>query len=250
MDIQYLREIVERSDTKVGRCFDLVIQLLILFSAVTFTIETLPNLSDSARHWLGVVETTLVAVFSAEYVLRLAVARNKLGYALSFFGLIDLLAILPFYLSFGIDLRALRVFRLLRVFRILKLVRYSEAIRRFHLALQIAREELVLYVFVTLILLYLSAVGIYFCEHQAQPEVFQSVMHSFWWAIVTLTTVGYGDVYPITFGGRLLTCVILFVGLGVVSVPAGLVASALSKAREIADESDKEDELRNSPSEN
>jgi len=187
----------------------------------------------------------MVAVFTVEYILRLAVARDRLGYAVSFYGAIDLVAILPFYLSVGIDLRAIRVFRLLRLFRVLKLVRYSKAIRRFHIALRIAREEIVLYVFVTLILLYLSAVGVYFCEHEAQPEVFQSVIHSFWWAIVTLTTVGYGDVYPITFGGRLFTCLVLFVGLGVVSVPAGLVASALAKAREIADGSDGKEELQN-----
>ncbi|GAB5402838.1 MAG: hypothetical protein Aurels2KO_10690 [Aureliella sp.] len=231
----HFRRIIEESDTSAGRAFDLVIQSLIVLSLVTFSIETLPGLSPTAQAWLGWCEVSLVAVFTAEYLLRLAIAENKLKFVFSFFGLIDLLSILPFYIASGIDLRSVRVFRLLRLFRVLKLVRYSKAIRRFHRALLIAREELVLYLVVTVMLLYLSAVGIYYCENEAQPEVFSSVFHSLWWAVATLTTVGYGDIYPITAGGRLFTFIVLLAGLGVVSVPAGLVASALSKARESED---------------
>jgi len=124
---------------------------------------------------------------------------------------------------------------MLRLFRVLKLVRYSKAIQRFHRAFIIAREELVLYFFVTLLLLFLAAVGIYYFEHDVQPDTFASVFHSLWWAVATLTTVGYGDVYPITVGGKVFTFIVLLIGLGVVSVPAGLVASALSKAREMDD---------------
>lgn len=109
----------------------------------------------------------------------------------------------------------------------------GRAIRRFRLALLIAREELVLFAATSLVLLYLAAVGIYFCEHETQPEVFTSVFHSLWWAVATLTTVGYGDVYPVTVAGKLFTFMVLIVGLGIVSVPAGLAASALSKAREM-----------------
>ena len=94
------------------------------------------------------------------------------------------------------------------------------------------REELVLFIGVSLMLIYLSAVGVYYFEHDSQPEQFASVFHSLWWAVVTLTTVGYGDVYPVTLGGRLFTFVVLFLGLGIVAVPTGLIASALSKARE------------------
>ncbi|MCA9238865.1 MAG: two pore domain potassium channel family protein [Planctomycetales bacterium] len=140
-----------------------------------------------------------------------------------------------FYVSSGVDLRSLRALRLLRLFRILKLTRYSRAVQRFHRALLIAKEELVLYFSVTLLLLYLAAVGIYYFEHEKQPETFASVFHSLWWAVATLTTVGYGDVYPMTAGGKCFTFLVLLVGLGVVSVPAGLVASALSKARELED---------------
>lgn len=231
-----LKEIVERSDTSIGRAFDLLIQILIVLSLIAFSVETLPNLSPKWIRLFHIFEIATITVFTAEYVVRLLVADRKIAFVTSFFGVIDLLAILPFYLSFGIDLRSIRAFRLLRLFRILKLVRYSKPIQRFHRAFLIAREELVLFLFVTMILLYLAAVGIYHFEHDAQPDVFASVFHSLWWAMVTLTTVGYGDVYPITVGGRIFTFFILLVGLGVVSVPAGLVASALSKAREMETE--------------
>lgn len=148
----------------------------------------------------------------------------------------DLAAILPFYLGTGVDLRSIRTLRLLRLFRILKLARYSAAVRRFHRALAMAKEEIILFLTATAILLYLGAVGIYYFESEAQPERFGSVLHCLWWAVATLTTVGYGDVYPVTSGGKVFTCLILLVGLGFVSVPAGLVASALGRARQMEDE--------------
>lgn len=154
----------------------------------------------------------------------------------SFFGLIDLLAILPFYLSLGIDLRSLRAFRFLRLIRILKLARYSRAAQRYHRAFLIAKEEIILFLFGAILMLFFAAVGIYYFERDAQPEAFASVFHSFWWSVCTLTTVGFGDVYPVTLGGKVFTTVILVVGLGFVAVPAGLMASALSKARTIDDE--------------
>ena len=131
------------------------------------------------------------------------------------------------------SLRSLRAFRLLRLVRTLKMVRYSKAMQRFHRAILIAKEEIVLFFALTLLLLYFAAVGIYYFENVAQPEAFASVFHSLWWAVVTLTTVGYGDVYPVTVGGRVFTFFVLLIGLGMVSVPPGLVASAMSKAREL-----------------
>ena len=157
---------------------------------------------------------------------------RKRQFVFSFFGLIDLAAILPFYLASGLDLRALRAFRPLRLFRVVKLLRYSQAIQRCHRACVIAKDELVLFAAVALILLYLSAVGIYYFETDKQPDVFASVFDGLWWAVGTLTTVGYGDIYPVTAGGRVFTFVVLMIVLGVVAVPTGLIASALSKARE------------------
>ena len=226
-----IKAIVERNDTVPSRTFDWVMQALILFSIFSFSIETLPDLETGSRIFLHATEVVIVIIFTIEYLLRFYVADKKLGYVLSFYGLIDLIAILPFYLSSGIDLRSLRIFRMFRLFRLMKLLRFGRAMRRFSRAFVIAKEEIVLFGVVTVMLMYLSAVGIYYFEHQAQPEAFKSVIHSLWWSVTTLTTVGYGDVYPITAGGKIFTFIMLMIGLGIVAIPAGLLASALSKAR-------------------
>ncbi|NLX14368.1 MAG: ion transporter [Phycisphaerales bacterium] len=228
-----LKQVIEQHDTRLGRAFDLFIQALIVLSLLSFSLETTPHLSEASRAWLGRFETFSVVLFTVEYLLRIYVARPRLSYIFSFFGIVDLLAILPFYIGLEIDLRSIRTFRLLRLFRIFKFARYSAAMRRFHLAVNIAKEEIILFLCATLILLYLAAVGIYYFESDAQPESFGSVFHCLWWAVATLTTVGYGDVFPITVGGKLFTFFILLIGLGVISVPAGLVASALGKARQL-----------------
>ena len=226
-----LKRIIEDSDTPAGRVFDAAVLVLIVSSLVLFSIETLPNHSEATRAFLNAAERITVVLFTIEYLLRLGVADRKAAFAFSFFGIIDLIAILPFYLSLGIDLRSVRAFRLLRVFRILKLVRYRSAIDRFRRAIAIAKEELILFFGATLVVLFLSSVGIYYFERSAQPEAFASVFHGMWWALATFTTVGYGDVYPITVGGKLFTFVVLMLGLGVVAVPPALIAAALSKTR-------------------
>ena len=212
--------------------WDYAIQALIILSLISFALETLPDLSAQTRKALYAFEVFTVAVFTVEYATRFLLSRPRLGYAFSFFGLIDIAAIPPFYISTGIDLRSIRAFRLLRLFRLFKLARYNAAARRCHRALMIAREELILFGATALIMLYLSAVGIYYFENPAQPETFASVFHSLWWAVCTLTTVGYGDVFPVTVGGKIFTFFVLALGLGFVAVPSGLVAAALSKARE------------------
>ena len=227
-----LKQIVEQSDSAAGKIFDLVIQALIVFSLITFSLETLPSLEAETREFLRLAEIVTVVIFTAEYLLRIAVADRKLKFIFSFYGLVDLLAILPFYVASGVDLRAIRIFRLLRLFRALKIVRYSRAIRRFRVAFRMVREEMVLFFAVTMMLLYFAAVGIYYFEREAQPDIFTSVFQSMWWAVATLTTVGYGDVYPVTVGGKVFTFVILMIGLGTVAVPTGLLASALARARE------------------
>jgi len=227
-----LYDVVEKSDTKQGKLFDIVVIVLILYSIFTLTIETLPLLDDRLVYFLRISEIVITILFTVEYLLRLISAEKKLGYIFSFYGLIDLIAILPFYLSVGLDLRGLRAFRIFRIFRLLKLTRYNNAMNRFHRALVLAKEELILFLVATIILLYLAAFGIYHFENEAQPENFKSIFHSIWWATTSLTTVGYGDVYPITAGGRFFTFFVLVIGLGVVAVPPGLVASSLSKARE------------------
>ena len=196
----------------------------------------MPDNSARVQLILYWIEVVCVVIFTIEYLLRIYVAEKKWRYIFSFYGIIDLLAILPFYLQFAFDLRALRAFRVFRIFRALKLVRYNRALRRIHIATGIVKEEMVLFFIVTGILIFLSGSGIYFFENEAQPELFSSIFDSFWWAVVTLTTVGYGDVYPITLGGRVFTVLVLIIGVGIVTVPAGLVATALTRARKIEEQ--------------
>lgn len=214
--------------TAAGRRFAWFIQGLIVLSMVTFTIETMPDLPPDVYRYFFAAEVLIVAIFTAEYLLRLASAPNKPRFVFSFFGLVDLAAILPFYLATGLDLRSVRILRLLRLVRIVKLFRYNRAAKRLVKAFMQVRDELVLFIFMIVILVYLASVGIYYFEHDAQPDKFKSVPHSMWWAVATLTTVGYGDIYPVTGGGRFFTFVVLILGLGVIAVPTGLVASALT----------------------
>lgn len=237
-----LRLIIEDNTTKAGRRFDYFIQILIILSLLDLAIETLPDNSETTKLFLRRFEVFSIAIFSIEYLLRVYIAKKPLKYIFSFYGLVDLLAILPFYLRTAIDLRSLRIFRIFRIFRAFKLVRYNKAMNRFYIAYKIVREEIMLFLMVTAIFLFLTSAGIYYFENEAQPEIFKSIFHSGWWSVVTLTTVGYGDVYP-TVGGKIFTFFILILGVGVVTIPTGLVASALTKAREIEDESIRVKEL-------
>ena len=190
-----IRDVVEGSDAGSGRWFDKSVFFLIIASLVAMSLSTLHQLPP----------------------------------------IVDLVAILPFYLSLlsvGIDLRAVRGLRLLRVFRLFEIARYSTAVTRLMNAVKYARNEALVFLFATLVLLYIAALGIHHFEHEAQPEKFESVFHSLWWAVVTLTTVGYGDAYPVTVGGRIFTFIILLCGMGIVAVPAGLVATGMSRAME------------------
>jgi voltage-gated potassium channel len=234
-----LRIIIEDNTSQKGKVFDYFIQVLIFLSLVAFTVETLPNNSVDTVNILNNFELICVIIFSVEYMLRIFVSKNPFKYIFSFYGIIDFLAIFPFYFRGTFDLRALRAFRIFRIFRALKLIRYNKALNRFHIAAKIVKEEVILFLIITFIFIFLASAGIYFFENEAQPKIFASVIHSGWWAVVTLTTVGYGDVYPITMGGKIFTFFILLIGVGIVTIPAGLVASALSKAREIEEHYDK-----------
>ena len=214
----------------LGR-WELPIELLVVANLIALAFETLPNLSPFWHQVLWGLEVFCAAVYTVEYGVRLYLARPRWKYVTSFYGLIDLLAILPFYLMVAFNLQAVRAFRLLRLLRLFKLVRYTNAVQRFRRAFAIARDDLVLFGVSALIVLYLAAIGVYHFEHEAQPERFTSVFDSLWWAVATLTTVGYGDIYPITPGGRLFTFFVLVLGLGFVAVPSGLLAAALSRVR-------------------
>lgn len=223
--------ILEGDHPRVGRTILFLLYGLIVVSTLSIGVETFPDLPEWLAVTLAVIEVVTVAVFTVEYVLRIAIAPNKLRYIFSFWGIIDLLVILPFYLSFGLDLRALRAIRLFRLFRLLKIVRYTHAADRMKAAFRIVREELVIFGTVAVVTLYLCALGIFYCEHDAQPDKYRTIFDAIWWAAVTMTTVGYGDIYPVTAGGRIFTIMVLLIALGVIAVPTGLVSSALARLR-------------------
>jgi voltage-gated potassium channel len=240
-----LRRIIDEKDSKVHHLFEISIQVFIILSIIIFSIGTLPNVSPLWQNILNYVDIFFYVIFAIEYFLRIYVSRNKMKYIFSFYGIVDLLAILPFLFARQFDLRAIRAFRVFRIMRVIKKSKYSESLQRFAHALRIVKPEITLFYIVVSVFLFLSATGIYYFEHKVQPIQFASVFHSLWWAIVTITTVGYGDVYPITIGGRVFTFVILLLSLTIITVPTGLIASALTKVRDmdkIQDESKKEED--------
>lgn len=228
-----IRRIIDDNDSKPGRIFDITIQILIFFSILVYCLGTLPNLSPEWLRTLDIINNVCYVVFTIEYFGRIYIAKNKFKYIFSFFGIIDLLAILPFLFAKQFDLRAIRALRVFRIISALKISKYNDALKRFAVALKMIAPELTLFFILTGIFIFLSAAGIYYFENEAQPQEFASIFHSLWWAIITLTTVGYGDIYPITIGGRAFTFLILLIGLGVITIPTGLIASALSSARSI-----------------
>ena len=210
--------------------FEKSIQVLILISILNFSVQTLPNLSVRLIEVLNIVELFSILIFSLEYLLRLFTCPKPFRFIFSFFGLIDLIAILPFYISMGMDLKSLRAVRLFRLLRLLKFLRYQDTLAKLKQSFDDVKRELFLFSFATLLLIYFSSVGIYFFENEAQPEAFSSIFAAMWWSVATLTTVGYGDIYPITAGGKIFSTFIVFIGLGLVAIPTGIVASSLTKA--------------------
>ncbi len=214
-----------------SQLFETAVLCLVVVSLILFSIETTSEISDFSRHVFWILEAVIVGLFTVEYILRVTAANPKRDYVLSFYGVIDLVAILPFLISIAsagfIDGRFIRAFRILRIFRLLKLLRYTRAMDRLQQAVTEKKEEVIVFVVVSLVLIYVSAAGIWFFEREVQPESFGSVFDGLWWAVATLTTVGYGDVYPVTLGGKVFTFFLLITGLSFVSIPSGIIASGL-----------------------
>ncbi len=212
-----------------GNVVSALIQFLILASAVVFVLESDSAWTQYSTHFLA-LDWLFFVIFSVEYAIRVYVAPRKRDFIFSFYGVIDLLAILPsLFLLPGF--RVLRILRFLRIFRIFKATRFILAVDRLTEALREIRRELLALAILSLMLVYLAACGIHYFEREAQPEAFGSIPSAMWWAVVTLTTVGYGDVFPVTAGGKLFTALVTLVGVGLIAIPSGLLASALTEAR-------------------
>lgn len=215
-----------------GHAFDYVMIFVILISVSLMAIETLPNFPKKFETPSDILNWVVIVIFTVEYGLRYWTSEKKLKYVFSFWGLIDLAAILPFWSSLFIGLPAGETLMSLRILRVAKLLRFVANMDLLQRAFELMWRDLLVVLFLALIMMFCTAFGIYVFEHEAQPDAFKSIPHSFWFAITTLTTVGYGDIYPITVGGKAFTFFILMIGLGVVALPAGLVSAALTQARE------------------
>lgn len=227
-----------RNDDAVSRYVNLFIMLLIIANVCAIILETEPGIYSVYSDLFWYFEVFSVAIFSVEYLCRFWVCtenpvyagpvRGRIKYALSAMSIIDLLAIAPFYLPMllPINLRVLRMLRIFRIFRLFKLARYSDAIMMFGNVLRSKKEELLITLLIGLILLVISSTFMYYAENEAQPDKFSSISTSMWWAIVTLATVGYGDVFPVTPIGRFFGALTAMFGIGMFALPAGLLGSA------------------------
>lgn len=228
-----------------ARIVDRCIGTLILANALAVVIGTVPGVTERYGSFLYGFEVVSVSVFSVEYVARVWSCTADGRYAGPIGGrvrfatrpalLVDLLAVAPFYLGtamLGADLRILRALRLVRFLRLVKLVRYAEATARFRRVYHRKRDDLVLTATAAGALLLVASSLMYFAEHGAQPEKFSSIPAALWWGVVTLTTVGYGDVYPVTPIGRLLGGLIAALGVGLFALPASVLASGFFEDRE------------------
>jgi voltage-gated potassium channel len=227
-----LHEIIFESDTRAGRWFDVSLIWLIVLSIASIMLESVASVRARHGELLRVLEWGFTIVFTVEYLLRLVALRRPRGYALSFFGITDLLSVLPTYLSLlfpGVHvLLVVRIFRLLRLFRIFKLVRYVREARVLQLALSSSRHKIS--VFLTTLMGIVITMGALMHVIEGEENGFTSIPRSVYWAIITLTTVGYGDLVPRTPLGQALASFVMILGYAVIAVPTGIVSIEIAEA--------------------
>jgi len=227
-----LHEIIFEADTRAGRLFDLTLIWLILLSVATVILESVRSVRAQYGDLLYTLEWVFTLLFTVEYVLRLTSVRRPLRYATSFFGVVDLLAIIPTYLSIFLPgsqyLLVIRILRLLRVFRLLKLSEYVAEADTLRLALRASRRKIS--VFISAVVLLVVIIGALMYVIEGEEHGFTSIPTSIYWAIVTLTTVGYGDLSPRTPFGQMLASVVMVLGYGIIAVPTGIVTVELAQA--------------------
>lgn len=231
-------EILENSrpNDRVGRIDDLFLLPLIFLNVIAVILGSVKWIENEYKLLLEGFEIFSVIVFTLEYILRVWSCISEDKYSKPIFGrfrylltpmaLIDFFAILPFYLPFiGLDLRIIRVFRLFRIFRIAKAARYVSSLKLLGRVFKSKKEELIITSVVMIILLVIASSLMYFFENSAQPDKFADIPTTMWWAIATLTTVGYGDVYPITSEGKIIASIVAILGIGLFALPTGILGA-------------------------
>jgi len=228
-----LFEVIFESDTPAGKWFDVALIVCILLSVAAVMLDSVAPVREHYGAWLYAVEWFFTILFTAEYILRLLCVGKPMRYAVSFFGIVDLLAILPTYLSllvFGSRyLSVVRVLRVLRVFRVLKLGHHTKEAAVLRHALYAGRRKILVFFAVVLTLVVIVGALMYMIEGRTN-EGFSSIPRSVYWAIVTLTTVGYGDISPQTGVGQCLAALVMILGYSIIAVPTGIVTVEWSKA--------------------
>ena len=231
----------ESKEDRLSRNFDIAIMTLIVLNVVAVILEMVQSLHEQYGEFFYWFEVFSVTIFTIEYFLRLwactAISKHKhpfwgrINYFFSLGALIDLVAILPFFLPFffSMDGRFMRILRLFRLFRLFKLGRYSSAFQMIENVLSKRRSELSISVGIIVSMLVIASSMMYFIENEAQPEKFSSIPETMWWGVATLTTVGYGDVYPVTPFGQLFGAVIAILGVGMFALPAGIIAAGFEQ---------------------
>ena len=226
-----LHEIIFEADTPAGKAFDIILIVSIVLSVVIVMIESVGHIQQRHGNLLRAVEWFFTILFTVEYILRLLCVRRPLGYAKSFFGVVDLLAILPTYMSLlspGTHyLLVIRTLRVLRIFRVLKLAQYLSAAQLIIQALYASRQKIAVFIFTVLTLVVIIGALMYVIESEAHG--FTSIPRSIYWAIVTLTTVGYGDIAPKSSAGQALAALVMILGYGIIAVPTGIVTVELQQ---------------------
>lgn len=214
--------------------FDKFIYILIIANVIAMILESHVSIRNVYGSYFHIFEAISIYIFSFEYLYRIRLSfqekrmKGVYKYVFSVYGLIDLISILPFFLNqlVKVDGRFFRILRLFRLTRIFKLGRGSSSLKLFIKALNGVKNELKFTLFLSLLAILFSASAIYYLEHEAQPEKFSSITESIWWATVSLATVGYGDVYPVTAGGKIFASIISLIGIGIVAIPTGIISAS------------------------
>lgn len=226
-----LHSIVYEADTPKGKVFDVTIFILIIVSIILVMLESVQHLDDKYHDFFNIAEWVITILFSIEYIVRIVAVKKPSQYIFSFYGMVDLLSTIPKYISLlfagAHTLVALRALRLLRIFRVLKLARYLGESNRLALAIKASRRKISVFIFTVILLSIILGTIMYLVE--GSDSGFTSIPRSIYWCIVTLTTVGYGDIAPVTPLGQFIASLVMILGYGIIAVPTGIITSEMVK---------------------
>lgn len=226
-----LFQIVFRAETKPGKAFDIILLVFIALSVLIVLLDSVPDINSNYGQVLKILEWIITVIFTLEYVLRIYIVKKKTGYIFSFYGIIDFLSVLPTYMAIFIvgsqNLLVIRALRFLRIFRVFKLTRYAKESGMIAEALSASRAKISVFLFAVLIIVIIIGTVMYMIE--GAENGFTSIPKSIYWSIVTLTTVGYGDISPQTSLGQFIAGFVMILGYAIIAVPTGIVSVEISK---------------------